>query len=459
MSTELLILEDEELLGSELDDHFQALGFSVTRSRTLAEARQALKVLGEGPLIVLADLSLPDGRSLDLLEEVRKQGGASEWVFLTGHGSVPDSVRALRLGAADFLEKPCELERLEVVIAGAKRSVEAQQRLLDVASGQRRRYSPTSFLGTSAAARDLRATLERLCGVSLGSVILQGETGVGKGLVARILHHSGRRSNGPLEEVNCAALPKELVESELFGHEAGAFTGSKGRHRGFLERASGGTLFLDEISELPLDVQVKFLKAIEDNAVRRVGGEREIPVDVQFIAASNRDLEAQVDSGEFREDLYWRLNLFKVDIPPLRERLDDLESLVSSFVAEFDARSGRPPTRIPSSIWPVLRSHSWPGNVRELRNVLERCVLLSEGPELSLRWLQLTPSSKKPQAEVEGERILLPLDGSMALDEMDRFIIETALARHQGNVTATARALGTTRETLRYRVQKYGLDQ
>jgi DNA-binding NtrC family response regulator len=459
MTQELLIIEDEDLLGSELAAHFREQGLTVTWARNLADARKALELLSAGPLVVLADLSLPDGRSLDLLAEVREAGGASEWVFLTGQGSVPDSVRALRLGAIDFLEKPCDLERLEVVVGGAQRSALAQQRLLDLASGQRRLYSPASFLGTSAASMALRSTLERLCSVQLGSVILQGETGVGKGLVARILHHSGQRSNGPLEEVNCAALPRDLVESELFGHEAGAFTGARGRHRGFLERASGGSLFLDEISELPLEVQVKFLKALEDKSVRRVGGERETEIDVQFIAASNKDLEALVERGEFREDLYWRLNLFKVEIPPLRQRLDDLEELVSAFVAEFDTRSGRGPTRIPKSIWPVLQEHTWPGNVRELRNVLERCVLLSEGPELALRWLQLSGSARTSKPEVDGERLLLPLDGSMALDEMDRFIIETALTRHQGNVTATARALGTTRETLRYRVQKYGLDQ
>jgi DNA-binding NtrC family response regulator len=455
---ELLILEDDEFLAAELADHFGSLGWSVTRAGNLQQARRALGTLAAGPLVVLADLTLPDGSSLDLLAEVRQAGGASEWVFLTGRGGVPDSVRALRLGASDFLEKPCDLERLEVVIAGAQRSVVAQQRLLDLSSGNRRRYGPEAIQGQSPATVTLRSTLERLCGTSLGSVVLQGETGVGKGLVARILHHSGKRSSGPLEEVNCAALPKDLVESELFGHEAGAFTGAKGRHRGFLERASGGTLFLDEVSELPLDVQAKFLKAVEEKSVRRVGGERPIQIDVQFVAASNRSLEAQVAEGLFREDLYWRLNLFTLQIPPLRERMEDLDDLVEAFVAEFGARSPLPLMRVPDAVWKALRAHSWPGNVRELRNVLERCVMLSEGPELALEWLQLAPGSAA-SPEFDAHRLTLPLDGSMALDEMDRFIIESVLTLHGGNVAASARALGTTRETLRYRIQKYGLGE
>lgn len=458
---EMLIIEDEALLGSELAANFREKGLRVTLARSLDEARQALEHLEGVPLVVLADLSLPDGQSLDLFEEQATVAGsfASGWVFLTGRGGVRDSVRALRLGATDFLEKPCDLDRLDVVVNATRRSVEAQQRLLDVARRNQLRYPPSSFLGSSSAALQLRTTLEQLCSSAIGSVILQGETGVGKGLVARILHHSGQRETGPFEEVNCAALPKDLVESELFGHEAGAFTGAKRQHRGLLERASGGTLFLDEVSELPLDAQVKFLKAVEEQKVRRVGGERELAVDVRLLSASNRNLNEMIEAGLFREDLYWRLNLFQVEIPPLRSRLEDLEQLVPAFVAEFDARAARDvPTRIPASVWQVLREHDWPGNVRELRNVLERCVLLSTDSQLALRWLQLQAPPKQ-EAEFDGERLHLPLDGSMALDEMDRFIIATALQRHQGNVTATARALGTTRETLRYRVQKYGLDQ
>ena len=273
-------------------------------------------------------------------------------------------------------------------------------------------------------------------------------------------------------EVNCAALPRELLESELFGHEPGAFTGASGRHRGLLEQADGGTLFMDEIGEMPLDLQAKLLKAIEDHKFRRLGGEKEINVDVQIVAASNRDLELMTRDGGFRADLYHRLSVFKVILPPLREAIEDLNELVPLFVAEYNAKAGRQVKNIPDEVWQKLRSHHWPGNVRELRNVIERCVLFSDGHVFPLQWLQL-PSQipviapkeimleltgeSQNQAKAHQQGIYLPLDGSMALDDMDRFIIKTALDRADNNLTAAARDLGATRETLRYRVRKYHL--
>jgi transcriptional regulator with PAS, ATPase and Fis domain len=258
-------------------------------------------------------------------------------------------------------------------------------------------------------------------------------------------------------ELNCAALPRELLESELFGHEAGAFTGAAGRHRGLLEQASGGTLFLDEIGEMALDLQAKLLKAIEDRKVRRLGGEKEIAVDVQVIAASHRDLDKMVQEGDFRADLFHRLSVFRFTLPPLRESKEDLDDLVPLFVAEFNAKSGKQVAVIPDEVWSKLRAHHWPGNVRELRNVIERCVLFADGPVLPSLWLQLPGQVSPVSVNVESDGIFLPLDGSMALDDMDCHIIKIALERAGHNLAAAARALGTTRETLRYRVRKYGL--
>ena len=223
--------------------------------------------------------------------------------------------------------------------------------------------------------------------------------------------------------------------------------------------AEGGTLFLDEIGEMDLELQAKLLKAIEERKFRRLGGDRELSVDIQVLAATNQDLKRCVDEGEFRADLYHRLSVFQLTLPPLRSRKEDLRDLVPQFIAEYNAKSGKKVTQIPEAAWEILYQHDWPGNVRELRNVVERCVLFSSDDQFPTQWLQLGPSSPRPQAaEVEGDRICLPLDGSMALDDMDRHIIQTALERHKYNVTATARALGTTRETLRYRVSKYGLE-
>jgi DNA-binding NtrC family response regulator len=461
MAESLLIIEDEPLMASELERHYRREGWEVTIAPTLGAARRLLVDRKLEPLIVLADMSLPDGNALDLLEELRAQRHCGEWIFQTGYGSVPDSVRALRLGAFDFLEKPCEIERLDVVIAGATRSARAQRRLKEHTAAQSKRYSVDSFLGRSPAASRVREMLAKLTEVPFSALVLTGETGTGKGIAARIIHHNGPRSEGPLVEVNCAALPKELLESELFGHEAGAFTGAKGRYRGLIEKSDGGTLLLDEISEMPLDLQVKLLKAIEDRVFRRLGGEREIRVDVQILAASNRDLEALIREGTFRDDLFHRLSVFRLELPPLRERKEDLRDLVLPFIAEFNAKAGKAVEVVRDSTWELLERHDWPGNVRELRNVVERCVLFAEGKVFPDQWLHLdrgAESEEDPsQPHVRGDWLSLPLDGSMALEEMDRTIIKMALEKNNFNATATARSLGTTRETLRYRIQKYGL--
>jgi two-component system, NtrC family, response regulator AtoC len=454
MADTLLILEDEVLFANEVARHYRRQGWEVTVAGNLAGAERTLLEEGLEPLVVLSDMSLPDGNALDLLERVRDRGITGEWVLLTAYGSVPDSVRALRLGAYDFLEKPCPTERLDLVVRGAARSARAQRRLRDLARDANRRWSSQAFVGSSPAAAAVREMLTTLAQVPFTALVLTGETGTGKGLAARILHSSGPRGDAPLVEVNCAALPQELLESELFGHEAGAFTGAKGRHRGLLEQAHGGTLFLDEIAELGPPLQAKLLKAIEDHRVRRVGGERELEIDVQIIAATNHNLERRVAEGSFREDLFHRLSVFRIDLPPLRERLDDLDDLVPLFIGEFNAKAGRRVRVVPPEAWESLRRHEWPGNVRELRNAIERCVLLATDERLAVRWLQL-PGQTPAEPVTEGDFIRLPLDGSMALDDMERFILIEALERTRFNVSATARSLGTSRQTLRYRIRKH----
>jgi DNA-binding NtrC family response regulator len=411
------------------------------------------------PLLVLSDMSLPDGNALDLFEELSGSPACGEWLFLTGYGTVVDSVRALKLGAYDFLEKPCDLERLDLIVASAMRGARAQRRLREITENENRRYSIGAFVGHGDKAGEVRAVLRKLSNVPISAVVIGGETGTGKGLVARILHHNGPRSAGPLVEVNCAALPRELLESELFGHEAGAFTGARGRRRGLIQQASGGSLLLDEISEMPLDLQSKLLKVLEDHVVRPLGADKEIAVDLQILAASNRDLATCVSEGSFRQDLFHRLSVFSLDLPALRERLEDLEDLVPLIVAEHAVKVGKKVRDVPKSLWDRLRSYAWPGNVRELRNVLERCVLLSEGGVLSAQWLQLersSPSASVPNVGAHDD-LHFPLDGSVSIDEMERDIVEAALERTGQNTTAAARLLGTTRQTLRYRIRKYGI--
>ena len=461
MPDSLLIIEDESLLGAELQRHFRREGWEVSWARNIAEAESLLFGETLTPLIVLSDMNLPDGNGLDLLESVRQKNLGGEWLFLTGYGTVPDSVRALKLGALDFLSKPCDLARLDLIIAAATRSGRAQRRIAEHSAAAARRYSVDSFNGDSSASNAARQMLTRLASVPYSALLISGETGTGKGLAARILHHGGMRANAPLVEVNCAALPHELIESELFGHEPGAFTGAKTRRRGLFEQADGGTLFLDEVGELVPELQAKLLKAIEDKVIRRVGGDREISLDVQLIAATNQNLVEAVAARRFREDFYHRLSVFRLELPPLRQRREDIRALVQRFVAEFNLKAGKKIRHIRDSTWLLLEQHNWPGNVRELRNAIERAVLLTPGDADTLpeEWLQLTPGRILPAPPQNSSETLLclPLDGSMALDDMDRHIIQTTLVRHAYNVTAAARALGTTRETLRYRVDKYGL--
>jgi two-component system response regulator AtoC len=463
MTDNVLLIEDEPLLGAELKEAFTELGWDTTLATTLVAAERLLFSRGMEPLVVVSDMNLPDGSALDLLEKVRARGAPGEWIFLTAYGSVPDSVRALKLGAYDFLEKPTEPERLALVLAGAARSARAQRRLRDEAQNRGSRYTPEAFVGHSPAARQTRDMLERLARVPLSTLVITGETGTGKGLAARILHHAGPRGAGPLVEVNCAALPRDLMEAELFGHEAGAFTGAKGRRRGLIEQASGGTLFLDEIGELEPDLQAKLLKAIEDRRIRRLGSEQEVAVDLQVIAATNQDLQARVRAGGFRADLYHRLSVFRLEVPELRSRKEDIADLVPLFIDEFNALAGKQVKTIPGPVWSRLGTYDWPGNVRELRNVVERCVLLADGAVFPEQWLYLGDaaiagsSAPAAPAEAVGDRLCLPLDGAMTLDEMEQRILGEVLSKNGDNVSLSARVLGTTREKLRYRVQKYGL--
>jgi DNA-binding NtrC family response regulator len=470
MTEALLLIEDEPLLGSELARHFRREGWDVATATTLVEARRLLLVDDLQPLVVISDMSLPDGNALDLLEAVLPRVNRGEWLFLTGYGGVADSVRALRLGAFDFLEKPCDMERLDLVVAGAARSARAQRRLREAAAAANLRYSTDAFVGGSSAARLVRELLGKLGRTPLSALLLAGETGTGKGLAARILHFTGARREGPLVEVNCAALPHHLLESELFGHEPGAFTDAKGRRRGLMEQANGGTVFLDEIGELTLELQAKLLSVVEDRRLRRLGGTNPIGIDVHLLAASNRDLAQRVREGAFRSDLYHRITVFTLELPPLRVRLEDLDDLVPLFVAEFAAKAGKSIHAVPDAFWTAVRNHDWPGNVRELRNAIERCVLLSDTPTLADQWLRLegpregtttagalgTASPSRPAGQ-ESAGLLFQLDGSQSLEEMEVKIVSAALERSGYSVAATARLLGTSRETIRYRVNKYRL--
>ncbi len=456
MKDQLLIIEDETLLGNELARFFRKQQWDVSVATDIKSARQLLSEQSIEPIVILSDMNLPDGNALDFLEQVKTNLPNTEWIFLTGYGSVTDSIRALRLGAYDFIEKPCELDRLNMLVEGAARSARAQRRLHQETSQHFNRYGYDALIGRSPKTKQLRDMLKQLANVPFSSLVISGETGTGKGLVTRILHYSGSRADKPLVELNCAAIPKDLLESELFGYEAGAFTGAKKRHRGLLEQADTGTIFLDEIGEMDLDLQGKLLKAVEELRFRRLGSETMVEVDVQIIAATNRDLLEKVKSGEFRQDLYHRLSVMNIYIPPLQERIEDLRDLVPQFVADCNIKTGKNIKTIPDSVWEQLEAYDWPGNIRELHNIIERCVLLADGEEFPAQWLQF-PNKSENASIVGNNGVYIPLDGSLSLQDMEKHIIQEALHRANNNVTAAARMLGATRETMRYRVQKYHL--
>ena len=474
MPETLLIIEDEKLLGSELQRHYRGLDYEVVWAQTYADAENKLVTGSIDPLVILSDLNLPDGNGLDLLESFTHRLPGSEWVFLTGYGDVPDSVRALQLGAFDFLTKPCPQQQLDMTVHSALRSARAQRRVLNEISDASEQFAVERFLGSSVIARETQQMLRQLSQVPYSALILTGETGTGKGLAARILHYNSERAAQPMVELNCSALPREMLESELFGHEAGAFTGAKGRHRGLMEQAQGGTLFLDEIGEMPLDLQAKLLKVVEDRRVRRLGGEREISVDIQIIAATNRNLQDEIREGRFRSDLYHRLSVFELRLPSLRERIDDLHDLVPTFVAEFNLKAGKKVSQISDQARQNMAAYGWPGNVRELRNVIERCVILSTSNQLPEQWLQLRADELSSTVDSDSSTssaalsptlsnsdshlgLRFPTDGGMGLDDMVAEIIRAMLKRYDGNVTEVARVLKTTREKVRYRIEKYNI--
>lgn len=440
----ILLVEDEQLLRWSLRQWLERAGFEVHEAESLAAARQHLR--DHRPDIVLLDLSLPDGYGLDLFEEQRESLMESEIVVVTASGSVEDAVRAMKMGAFDFLTKPVTQQSLlEVVDKACERRKSRRE-----AEGFRRATERQLKGPLIAHSPAMLQVLEQARQVAAAptTVLIQGETGVGKEVLARFIHAHSPRAQGPLQAVNCAAIPEHLVESELFGYEKGAFTDARESRKGVFELAEGGTVILDEVGELPLALQAKLLRFLEERALRRLGGRREIRVDVRVIAITNRNLEALVEEGKFRADLFYRLNVFPLLVPPLRERREDIMPLATHFLASFAAPLGKRFTHFAPRVEAALLAHSWPGNVRELRNLMERTALLEEGSVVvgqALAW---------HEAYREGED-RLPSGELLPLEEMEFRAVVEAMRRARGNQSEAARLLRISRDQLRYRVKQY----
>jgi DNA-binding NtrC family response regulator len=399
--------------------------------------------------VVLSDLVLPDMDGLKVLEGIRAVKATLPILIMTAYGSVDTAIRAIKSGAYDYLVKPLDLEDVQAKLG---RAIEASRLRLQVAllrSEVRNRYSARGMVASAPAMLDVLRQIEAVAGTS-ATVLVLGESGTGKELVARALHADGKRTTGPFVAVNCGAFAETLLESELFGHEKGAFTGAVARHEGAFERAHEGTLFLDEIGIAPKSVQARLLRALEEKEVLRVGGREPISVDARIVAASNRDLDELVEAGEFRQDLLYRLQVVTIRLPPLRDRREDIRELTSRFVAAACAEHGRHIDAIEPSAYERLERHDWPGNVRELRNVVESAVIMAIGLTLRAEDIRLG------RGEVAGRNTLVVPDGT-TLAHLEREALLQSLRRHAGNRQLTADELGISTRTIQRKIRDYDL--
>ncbi|HEY8428045.1 MAG TPA: sigma-54 dependent transcriptional regulator, partial [Sandaracinaceae bacterium] len=438
----VLITDDERLIRWSIVQRLQQCGF---RGIEAVDARECLQKVRDADAVIL-DYRLPDRSGFEVLRELRRSQPHTPVIMLTAHASVEHAVEAMKLGAFHYVAKPFDLDEIVMLLEDALRRSRARAAPPPVTA--------EALLGSSPAIQEVRRLISRVAASRTSTVLITGESGTGKDLAARAIHGESARRDGPYVNITCSAIPEHLLESELFGHERGAFTDARSRRIGLIEQADGGTLFLDEIGEMPLAMQAKLLRFLEDRAFRRVGGTDEIRPDVRVVAATNVDLEDAVRRGTFREDLFYRLAVVRVRVPPLRERLEDLPTLVAHFVSVFARELGRE-ARVSPEALEALARQPWPGNVRELRNAIERALLLSESEVLGVSELGLDEARSSAPPEPEGA-FQLPNSG-VDIEELERSLLVQALERAGGNQRRAGEMLGMNRDQVRYRMAKYGI--
>ncbi len=446
---QILVVDDEPAILATLKKVLSLEGYAVDVAGGVGVAES--KLAKQSYDVVMLDVGLPDGDGIALLSKLMAGGLEAQVIMMSGHATIDTAVKATQLGALDFLEKPLSTDRLLVVLDNALRLTRAEAEAEEL---RREAGLGDELIGDSRPMRALREQVLRAA-KSSASVLVIGERGTGKELIARAIHRASPRVKGPLERLNCAAVPAELIESELFGHEAGAFTGATKQRRGKFERAGGGTLFLDEVGDMPLPMQAKLLRVLQEREIERVGGSETLKIDVRVVAATNKDLRAAAAAGQFRPDLYDRLNVLPLELPPLRARRDDVPQLASAFLQSARIANGRPGLRLGEAALKALTAHSFPGNVRELRNVIERIVILNPDDDVTEADVRRAIGMADAPTTAGLYRPGIPF--RVLADEAERTILEEALSHHGGQMAATARALGLERSHLYKKAKALGL--
>ena len=445
----ILVVDDEALIRWSLTERLRAEGYEALEAET---GQAALEKLPEGVDLVLLDYRLPDTDGVSVLRKIKEFDQDVLVILLTAYASVDTAVEAMKLGAYHFANKPFNLDEVTATVERALETTRLRREVRQYRSNAARPYSLQRLVGESSATKALRSLIARVAASPASTVLLTGESGTGKDLVAKILHYASDRASKPFMNITCSALPEQLLESELFGHERGAFTDARLQKKGLLEMADGGTVFLDEIGEMTPGLQAKLLRFLEEKSFKRVGGSHDIRVDVRVVAATNRNLEEEVSKHRFRADLFFRLNVLPIEMPPLRARPDDIPLLIEYFIDAFNSEFRKRVQGATPAAHAVLRRYGWPGNVRELRNVIERAMLLSDGQQLDAGDFAVTKG-----AVSTGDDFELPATG-VDLEKLERSLLIQAMKRSGGNQTKAGALLGLNRDQIRYRVEKFGLN-
>ncbi|MHB8880334.1 MAG: sigma-54-dependent transcriptional regulator [Thermodesulfovibrionales bacterium] len=451
----ILVIDDEKLLRWSLQQNLSKEGFSVITAENGAEGLELF--LEDQPDIVLLDVHLPDTSGIHILESIKKENRDAIVIMVTAFGDVQTAVKTIKMGAYDFVEKPFNMEKLKILISKALETVSLRKEVFQFRSQIAKKYGFSKIIGRSPEMTRILDLIRKVASSDATTILLQGESGTGKDLVAKAIHYESSRVDKPFMDINCTALPETLIESELFGFEKGAFTDAKQLKKGLFELTDGGTVFLDEIADMKLSTQAKLLKVIENKTFKRIGGTKDISVDLRVIAATNKVLTEEVRKGNFREDLYYRLKVIPVELPPLVGRRDDILLLALHFIGEFNREFKKDVHGLAKETEKAFLDYPWPGNIRELKNVIERAMILENAEYILPEHLPIELHSVGLKGRsLQGASISIP-PGGINIEEVEKELIKQALEITKGNQTKAAKLLTLTRDALRYRMQKFGL--